>query len=128
MVGVRNQNLVLVGNGTDGTDEWANGTNDGTVNVTVEDLDVTDLNERQVWIMAMVDRGTEVLVSMVVERFRCSVRTAKRDLEELKDKDLTGSSDHQETVITDWCRTTYATSSLIYASSERYHARGLKNA
>lgn len=76
-VGVRKQNLVLAGNGTD-----------GTVNVTVEDLDVTDLNERQVWIMAMVDRGTEVRANMVVEHFECSVRTAKRDLGELKDKDL----------------------------------------
>jgi len=87
-VGVRKQNLVLAGNVTDGTEKWPIGTNDGTVNVTVEDLDVTDLNERQVWIMAMVDRGTEVRVSMVVEHFRCSVRTAKRDLGELKDKDL----------------------------------------
>ena len=51
-VGVRKQNLIMTGNGTDGTDKWPNGTNNGTVNVTVEDLDVTDLNERQVWIMA----------------------------------------------------------------------------
>lgn len=61
---------------TNGTNRNGHGTN------------VTDLNDRQEWIMSLIHKGTEVRVGMVVERFKCSPRTAKRDLAELKDKHL----------------------------------------
>lgn len=50
--------------------------------------DVPDLNSRQKWIMGQIRRGTQVRVSMVVTQFRCSQKTAKRDLSNLKDKQL----------------------------------------
>lgn len=50
--------------------------------------DVPDLNDRQQWIMSLIRKGTEVRIGMMVEHFRCSEKTAKRDLSDLKDKHL----------------------------------------
>lgn len=50
--------------------------------------DVPDLNERQQWVMSLIRKGTEVRVNMVVQRFGCSQKTAKRDLADLKGKRL----------------------------------------
>ncbi|MGL4462328.1 MAG: DeoR family transcriptional regulator, partial [Planctomycetia bacterium] len=57
---------------------------DRTENVT----NVTDLNDRQAWAMSLIRKGQEVRVSMLVTQFKCSTRTAKRDLADLKELGL----------------------------------------
>lgn len=54
---------------------------DGSV---TQNLDLSEMNERQEWIMERINNGIEVRVGMVVQQFQCSSRTAKRDLAELK--------------------------------------------
>ncbi|TXG97337.1 MAG: response regulator [Nevskiaceae bacterium] len=51
-------------------------------------VNVPDLSDRQQWIMSLIGKGTEVRIGMVVEHFRCSEKTAKRDLSELKERRL----------------------------------------
>ncbi|MEI8197625.1 MAG: hypothetical protein WCI73_17155, partial [Phycisphaerae bacterium] len=43
------------------------------------------LNERQLWVLAELDRGSEVRRNDVEARFKCSTKTAKRDLVELRE-------------------------------------------
>ncbi len=50
--------------------------------------DVPDLNSRQKWVIAQIRKGTQVRVNMMVTQFGCSQKTAKRDLSDLKDKQL----------------------------------------
>lgn len=52
---------------------------------TSEDLEVAELNERQRWIIAELGRGSEVRRNDVEARFKCSSKTAKRDLVELRE-------------------------------------------
>ena len=50
--------------------------------------DVPDLNSRQKWVMAQIRKGIQVRINMMVTQFGCSQKTAKRDLSDLKDKQL----------------------------------------
>lgn len=50
----------------------------------VQNLELSEMNERQEWIMERINNGIEVRVGMIVQQFQCSSRTAKRDLAELK--------------------------------------------
>lgn len=67
------------------------GEGDVTNHVTDRSRNVTngiDLNDRQAWAMSLIRKGQEVRVSMLVARFKCSARTAKRDLADLKELGL----------------------------------------
>lgn len=46
----------------------------------------SQLNERQRWILAELRRGTNVRRSDIEARFKCSTKTAKRDLAELREQ------------------------------------------
>lgn len=74
------------------TSEPENVTNDVTVrgvsvtnHVTDRTQNVADLNDHQVWAMSLIRKGQEVRVNMLVTQFKCSTRTAKRDLADLKE-------------------------------------------
>lgn len=64
-----------------GTDRGTNVTNRGTKVGT----NVTKPNERQRWILDQLEKGVKVQIGTVTSHFNCSVRTAKRDLAQLKE-------------------------------------------
>lgn len=64
-----------------GTDRGTNVTNRGTKGGT----NVTKPNERQRWILDQLEKGVKVQIGTVTSHFNCSVRTAKRDLAQLKE-------------------------------------------
>lgn len=98
VVGARRPALVAAGgneNVPDDPDQSGHVPDDDPVNGrNVPDRDpdvpvnVPDLSDRQQWIMSTLYKGTEVRMGMVVEQFRCSEKTAKRDLSELKERRL----------------------------------------
>ena len=94
VIGARRAALVAA-EPEDVTDPETNVTNDVTVrggDVTNHVTDLTrnvtngaDLNDRQAWAMSLIRKGQQVRVSMLVTQYKCSTRTAKRDLADLKE-------------------------------------------
>ncbi|RLS53992.1 MAG: response regulator [Planctomycetota bacterium] len=85
--GARRTALVTASH-RDFTDAEENVTNHVTVherNGTNDVTNVTNLNDRQAWAMSVIRKGQQVRVSMLVTQFKCSTRTAKRDLADLKE-------------------------------------------
>jgi hypothetical protein len=87
VVGARRPVLVTAG-GHDAPDDPDGNTNVPDVNGRNIPANVPDLSDRQQWIMSLIRKGTEVRIGMVVGHFRCSEETAKRDLNELKERRL----------------------------------------